>query len=556
MSRTNTQRFALPLLMAVALAGAVNTAGAHEISIDYGALMSQLGGEFGGATYNANSDLDNSGEADALQENILEAIGILGNEDDPNFLDVHDAFHDNTAITEDALALVSNAVISSPSKAALADLLGLFMTIQGHGGAIPGVSTTGMEGFVNAIWVQFSLVPEFSAAAWVHAEHFASEGHEGEEEGEGEHEHEANSHVIRKSGASLSLFIPDPVGDLQPFQWFKDGVPLVNDGRVIGADTRTLQISSLVIEDTGDYTAEYEGHNKHGLTYAVRVDVVTRFHQYAAGETLQFLIPPPVAESLPIEWTKDGEILDNVGGVAGAGTRQLTIQYLNAQHTGIYDAVYERHTKHAGHYGPVYVQVVPTAQLKFIGENLSLRIPPPVAESLPVAWYKDGELLSNDGRVSGATGVELSVSNLGSGDTGVYSAVYERHEKHQGTFEVLVRVVTDHYEVGVGEVFSLSIPQPVEETLPIAWYRDGAVLSDYGRISGATARTLVIDDVQVSDSGLYSATYEEHAKHAGTLGPVMLEVTLTGLPLLGGLGLVALSGALAVAGSMVHRRRS
>lgn len=547
---TKSRLLVLGVMTLLAIIGFAPAARAHEIHLDYAALMETLGEAFGTGIYNANSDLDNDGHADAMQENILEAIGILGNEDDPVFLDVHDAYHDNVAIVSDALALVSNTVVPAASKDAYTDLLGLFMTIQGHGGAIAGVSTTGMAGFVNAIWLQFGLTPAFEAAAWVQAEHFESTGHEGEGEGEGE----ANGRYIRKVGSAFDVTIPDPVGDLQPFQWYKDGLPLVNDGRVTGADARTLSISSLVVNDGGDYTAVYQGHNKHELNYTVHLDVVTRIHQYAAGEPLQFVIPSPIAESLPIEWTKDGEVLDNVDGVQGAGTRVLTIPYLNAGHTGVYNAIYERHTKHQGSFGPVYVQVLPGAQLLTVGDTLSLTIPPPVAASLPAAWYKDGALLADGGRVSGATGITLQVANVGTGDTGVYSAVYERHAKHQGSFEVLVRVVTDIYEAGIGDTFSLTIPQPVEESLPITWFRDGAPMSDYGRVSGTSTRTLVIDDLHITDSGVYSAEYEEHAKHMHTLGPVMLLVSPAGLPLGSAGGLMVLSALLAGAGAL-HRRR-
>jgi len=42
-----------------------------------------------------------------------------------------------------------------------------------------------------------------------------------------------------------------------PFQWYRDGAPLSDDGRIVGASTRTLDILHALEEDTGLYTCDY-----------------------------------------------------------------------------------------------------------------------------------------------------------------------------------------------------------------------------------------------------------------------------------------------------------
>lgn len=42
-----------------------------------------------------------------------------------------------------------------------------------------------------------------------------------------------------------------------PWQWYRDGVPLVDDGRITGANRRNLDILSLQAGDTGAYTCDY-----------------------------------------------------------------------------------------------------------------------------------------------------------------------------------------------------------------------------------------------------------------------------------------------------------
>jgi len=547
----HTTRLALAALFGLTAAGA----SAHEITLDYAALMTQLGSEFGTGAYNATSDLDNSGEADATQENIALAISILADEDHPDFLGVHDAFHDNTAIAQDALAVVDNGDISPASKSAFEDLLGLFMTIQGHGGAIAGATETGMRGFVESIWLEFSLAPAFDSAAWVASEVFEEEEH-GEE---GEHGHgETDGEIVLEVGDTLSLYIPDPIEESLAIQWSKNGVDLADDARITGATARTLQITGLTVADSGTYSAEYQGHAKHTETFSISVQVVVDTFAYAMGDSLQFILPAPIAESLPIDWTKDGEPLTNGNGVAGAGTRTLLIASLGHDHQGVYKAVYQGHAKHAETFGPYYVKVVHDEEIVILGDDLSLVIPPPVEESLPITWTKDGDALSDAGRVSGTDTATLSVTDVTRADAGVYAAEYEQHAKHAGTFEVLVRVITDHISRYTGGTMTLTIPEPIEESLPITWYRDGSILSDVGRVSGSSARTLTISGLQTSDAGVYWAEYEEHAKHSLVYGPVMLSVQTSGvapgMPVSGPVGMAVLVVMLSAAAFAARRR--
>ncbi|MBI1320840.1 MAG: hypothetical protein GC168_18095 [Candidatus Hydrogenedens sp.] len=542
--------------MAAACIGlAASGAYAHEITLDFGALMSQLGGDFGTGTYNASSDLDNNGELDATQANIVLAIGILGDENDPDFLGVHDAFHDNTAIVQDALALVDNSTIPVASKDAFEDLLGLFMTIQGHGGAIAGATETGMRGFVESIWTQFGLTPAFDSAAWVASEVF-EETMEGE--GEGEHGHEeADGSLVLEVGDALALVIPDPIDELQPIAWEKDGLALADDARTTGSTARTLQISDMTVADSGTYTATYQEHAKHAATYSIEVQVVLDTLAYATGDDLQFVLPSPIAESLPIDWTKDGEPLENGGGVSGVGTRILLIKNLTDEHAGVYQAVYEGHAKHAHTFGPYAVKVVENSQIVLLGEDFEVQIPPPFTELLPIDWTKDGDAMSDGGRISGSDTATLSIVGATRDDAGVYAAEYQHHAKHGGYFESLVRVVSEQMVRYAGGTLSLTIPEPVEESLPITWYRDGTVLADAGRISGSGSRTLQIDYLHASDAGLYWAVYDEHAKHMVTYGPILLSVQpaslAPGVPVAGGAGLAALVAAIAAVA--VRRRK-
>lgn len=59
------------------------------------------------------------------------------------------------------------------------------------------------------------------------------------------------------------------------YQWYRDGVPLVDDGRIVGATSRTLDILSTESGDSGAYTCVYTGLDKSIAVYGpIQVRVV------------------------------------------------------------------------------------------------------------------------------------------------------------------------------------------------------------------------------------------------------------------------------------------
>ncbi|HNT89899.1 MAG TPA: immunoglobulin domain-containing protein, partial [Candidatus Hydrogenedentes bacterium] len=64
----------------------------------------------------------------------------------------------------------------------------------------------------------------------------------------------------------------------------------------------------------------------------------------------------------------------------------------------------------------------------------------------------------------------------------------------------------------VGDELCLSVPCPVSLGSGFDWRKNGAPLSDGGRVSGVTTRTLRVMALQVADSGTYTCAYEDGAK--------------------------------------------
>lgn len=75
-------------------------------------------------------------------------------------------------------------------------------------------------------------------------------------------------------GEDLCLVVPEPVSAYSAYMWRRNGAPLPDEPRVIGADDRKLLIVSLVEEDSGVYTCTYDDGSKAEAVYTVHVTVV------------------------------------------------------------------------------------------------------------------------------------------------------------------------------------------------------------------------------------------------------------------------------------------
>ncbi len=75
-------------------------------------------------------------------------------------------------------------------------------------------------------------------------------------------------------GDSLCLTVPCPLWGADGFAWHKDGVALLDGGRVSGASSRTLHIDNLAEDDEGHYACAYTRGGEPVNTYRTHVLVV------------------------------------------------------------------------------------------------------------------------------------------------------------------------------------------------------------------------------------------------------------------------------------------
>ena len=81
---------------------------------------------------------------------------------------------------------------------------------------------------------------------------------------------------VYEMGRELCLCVPCPVSTTSTFAWAKDSEPLTDDGRILGANARTLHITSLDIGDAGVYSCTYDDGAMAPSVYEKTIQVVTR----------------------------------------------------------------------------------------------------------------------------------------------------------------------------------------------------------------------------------------------------------------------------------------
>ncbi len=131
--------------------------------------------------------------------------------------------------------------------------------------------------------------------------------------------------------------------------------------------------------------------------------------------------------------------------------------------------------------------------------------------NLTYQWQKDGADLSDGGDVSGATTATLTIANAEAADSGAYRCVVTGDCGTAASNPAALTVsaqptITQHpaaQEVDVGETAAFTVAASGVGALGYQWQKDGADLSDGGRISGAATAQLQVAGVNDDDAGHY-----------------------------------------------------
>ena len=240
------------------------------------------------------------------------------------------------------------------------------------------------------------------------------------------------------AGSSFSLTV-SVLGDPPAYQWWFNGAPLTDGGRIVGSGSNSLTVSLSQTNDSGSYWVT--ASNSFGMatsavaTVAVLLPVTITSPPTnltaLTGNTATFTVgaigfAPPV-----YLWYSNGVALANGGRISGATSATLAIANVQTNDSG---AAYQ--VVITNNYGaitsslatltvlaPVQITGQPMSQAILLGSNATFAVIASGSGPLNFQWYFNGAPLSDGGRISGSGTPALNILNVQPGDAGGYKAV-------------------------------------------------------------------------------------------------------------------------------------
>lgn len=240
----------------------------------------------------------------------------------------------------------------------------------------------------------------------------------------------------------------------------------------------------------------------------------------AVGESAVFGVEASGPGALAYQWMFEGAALVDDDRISGSRTAQLSIGGAVAEDAGEYRCIVassdcgERTSEAAYLYFGACVRIdeSPASVTVDGGDGVVLSASASGLGPFEYQWYRSGSPLRDDERISGATTPVLTLASTLPVDAGSYACVVTARCGAVSSgyaaldFEQCAAVVRDPESLSVYErdVAMLSIEAQGTRPLSYRWVRDGAPLSDDGRIRGTGTAALLIHPLSRDDSGVYS----------------------------------------------------
>ncbi|MEK7782159.1 MAG: immunoglobulin domain-containing protein, partial [Verrucomicrobiota bacterium] len=335
------------------------------------------------------------------------------------------------------------------------------------------------------------------------------------------------------------------------YQWFFNGNPLANAGRVSGATNSTLVITNAQLSDAGNYFAVLSGSSGAitSQVAAVQVGLPPTFTQHPASQTnlvsimVQFSGVAPTATPFSYQWYFNGNPIGDGGRYSVVTTTNLTTLTIVSLLLGDAGAYSLTATNPFGSATssiasltvllPPAITTPPQSQSAAFGSNISFQVVATGSAPLSYQWFFNSTPLADDARHSGATTPQLSVSNLQVSDTGDYTVVVGNLA---GSITSVVATLTlgtppsitqqpQPQTVLIGAPAQFSVTATSDTPFGYQWYRNGAA------VSGATSNTLTFNPAQPFQAGDYTVVVS-NAFSAITSSTAALTVISTPMKLL------------------------
>jgi len=228
-----------------------------------------------------------------------------------------------------------------------------------------------------------------------------------------------------------AIFSTTATGSNLVYEWRKNDIPIINNGHLVGANTSTLTINSLVLGDEGTYNVVVTGAcglpevSTGAYLDVVEKPVITQGpdpRTVCNGSNVSFSVVA-TGENLTYRWQKDGV------DIAPAETNSsLNIAGVTDLSEGIYRCVVTNAT--CGSVNSTSAELVvednvsvvvhPVSLTRCEGSNVTFVADVNGPSGMVLQWFKGVNPLSNNARINGVTLETLSISNINLADAGDY----------------------------------------------------------------------------------------------------------------------------------------
>jgi hypothetical protein len=223
------------------------------------------------------------------------------------------------------------------------------------------------------------------------------------------------------------------------YQWYLNGVPLADGGRVNGSTTTNLSITSVQTSDVGSYQLVVT-NNSGSVTSAVAsltvlvpafITVQPTNQTVILGSNATFNASAGGTAPFGYLWYSNGVPLANSGRFSGVTSTSLAITGVQAidSGTGFQLVVTNNYGSATSAVAtltvlvPVQITGQPASQAVLLDSNATFAVTVTGSGPLAYQWYFNGAPLSNGNRISGSATSILTVSSVQSSDAGGYVVV-------------------------------------------------------------------------------------------------------------------------------------
>lgn len=238
------------------------------------------------------------------------------------------------------------------------------------------------------------------------------------------------------AGANVSYSVAG-TGTGVSYQWFKDGTPLTDGAGISGANTATLSLTGVDVLDTGVYQVAVYNDSGSDLSQALSLNVngppiiVTHPVSVVTSNTLttNFTVIAVGPGTLTYQWRKGGQPLSDGGNYSGTTTDRLTITGATGADEGTYDVIVSNSFGDSSPSNgatltvnrPPTITTPPVALNIKETQTISLSVVADGSPTLTYEWKRNNVPLTDDGRISGATTANLTITGAIVADGGNYT---------------------------------------------------------------------------------------------------------------------------------------